>query len=394
MAQTSWGFNGTINELQWARIAPLLGYEYVVETPSALAVAQSGSAKAVTVAAGLVAGKGVATELSSAETLNLNVPTSGGQWSLIVLRRVWASKTTTLIALAADTTTTAEPASVPSSYPSARLSQSGVQDDIPLYWAWCNSANTTVVLVDLRVRPDHLPRRGTAAERDAFWGPLTSLAARDNAARRGITWERSDKNWTEVYRTGPTPGWVARGGLVLVRPTSVSVGSGSAVIEADGSVSFTAASLLAILGAFTSDFDGYLIRFWAYGSVNGQGINLRLTSAGAPQSAQNYYYQGYSQSGTGGVSPFSARPATQFDVARCGVGVSNSSEGEISVIEPARAVKTRARWVAEGSDGTTDHHINAGGNYATNDVHDGFSLIDLGTALLTGYLRIYGYSKA
>lgn len=151
MAQTSWGFDGTINEAQWAQMAGLLGNGYCVADNNSLAVAPVSGARQVTVAAGTAYGDGVVTVLDASETVNLATPTNG-QWYVIALRRVWATNTTSLVAVAGATTTTTTPTFPPSTLPTLSTTV-GVQTDQPIAWAWANSANTTVVVSDLRQLP-------------------------------------------------------------------------------------------------------------------------------------------------------------------------------------------------------------------------------------------------
>lgn len=152
MAQTSVGFAGTVNDAEWAVLSSFLGNQACVSSQASLAVTPVGGARSVSVAAGVAYGDGVQTTLSASETVALTTPTNG-QWYLVVLRRVWATKVSSLVAIAHTTTTTTVPTSAPTTYPAGMLAQPGIQSDQPLAWAWCNSANTTVVTSDLRQQP-------------------------------------------------------------------------------------------------------------------------------------------------------------------------------------------------------------------------------------------------
>lgn len=152
MAQTSVGFAGTVNDAEWAVLSSFLGNQACVSSQASLAVTPVGGARSVSVAAGVAYGDGVQTTLSASETVALTTPTNG-QWYLIVLRRVWATKVSSLVAIPHTTTSTALPTVIPTSYPAAMLAAPGTQADQPLAWAWCNSANTTVITSDLRQQP-------------------------------------------------------------------------------------------------------------------------------------------------------------------------------------------------------------------------------------------------
>lgn len=151
MAWTNWGFDGTINEAQWSQMAGLLGNGYVAAGNGDCLVTAVGGARSVSVAAGTLYGDGVVSVNSAAETVAMTTPVNG-QWYLICLKREWATNTATLRAVAGATTTTTTPTVAPSSFPTINTSP-GVLTDQPIAWAWCNSANTTVVVFDLRLLP-------------------------------------------------------------------------------------------------------------------------------------------------------------------------------------------------------------------------------------------------
>lgn len=151
MAWTSVGFDGTITEIQWAGLSSLLGNGYVAAGNGDCAVTAVGGARQVSVAAGSLYGDGVLSTNSGAETLSLTTPTNG-QWYLVCLRRTWATNSVALVAVAGATTSTSTPTTVPTSYPTINTNV-GVLTDQPIAWAWCNSADLSVVVSDLRKKP-------------------------------------------------------------------------------------------------------------------------------------------------------------------------------------------------------------------------------------------------
>lgn len=151
MAWTNWGFDGTINEAQWSQMAGLLGNGYVAAGNGDCAVTAVPGARSVSVAAGTLYGDGVVSVNSGAETVAMTTPVNG-QWYLICLKREWSTNTASLRAVAGATTTTTTPTVAPTSFPTINTSP-GVLTDQPIAWAWCNSANTTVVIFDLRLLP-------------------------------------------------------------------------------------------------------------------------------------------------------------------------------------------------------------------------------------------------
>lgn len=151
MAWTNWGFDGTINEAQWAQMAGLLGNGYVAAANGDCAVTAVSGARSVSVAAGTLYGDGIVSVNSGAETVAMTTPVNG-QWFVIALRRTWATNTVALVAIAGATTSTTLPTATPTSFPTLNTN-TGVLTDQPIAWAWCNSATTDVVVSDLRQFP-------------------------------------------------------------------------------------------------------------------------------------------------------------------------------------------------------------------------------------------------
>lgn len=235
----------------------------------------------------------------------------------------------------------------------------------------------------------------------SIWVQITSAtfantSARDTAYAKASAQYRVitaraktlDRGYDTAYITD---GWYGVGGLVPIKPTNVS--GTNATIEADGSVKLNATNLVRFNGMFNGDFDRYLIQYSLYGSVVGQTILGRFCIGSSSVTSNDYYFQGVSQSGDAAPGKFSLRPTSYLDIARCGPGQINSCAGSIEIVDPSKAVKSRAAWKSFGSDGSTDHDISASGNLNIMQVHDGFSFFDPGSATLTGFIRVYGYGK-
>lgn len=152
MAISSAGYAGTVNEIQWAAMSRYFGLDYGVKTRADLACTQVAATKTFSIAAGEFYGRGVADVSDSPVTISPAVPASGGRWFLIVARRVWATKTTSLLAVAGATTTVTPPTVPPTVLPGIN-SNPGVIDDQPLFWVWVNASNTTTFIWDLRGLP-------------------------------------------------------------------------------------------------------------------------------------------------------------------------------------------------------------------------------------------------
>tara|TARA_R110000782_G_scaffold72294_3_gene144827 strand:- start:3066 stop:4112 length:1047 start_codon:yes stop_codon:yes gene_type:complete len=200
MAWTNVGYDGTITEIQWAGLAGLLGNGYVAAGDNDCITTAVAAARQVSVAAGSLYGDGVLSTNSAAETLSLTTPVNG-QWYLVALQRDWAANTSVLVAIASATTTTATPTTTPTSFPVLNTN-AGVLTDQPIAWAWCNSANTSVAVYDIRLRAVKSlpPKVANAYERDAkFISPDQGLQVWRNDL--GVT-----ETYYELYNSSTNPG--------------------------------------------------------------------------------------------------------------------------------------------------------------------------------------------
>lgn len=130
MAIVSYGYRGTIDEVQWARMAPhISAARYgVVGEDDCVVSAVPGLDRTLEVAPGRAWGQGVMDELShDPEPLRVQLApvASGSRWDLIALRRSWLSAP-------GQTTVVAIQGSSSKVIPAARESTAGSVDDQPL----------------------------------------------------------------------------------------------------------------------------------------------------------------------------------------------------------------------------------------------------------------------
>jgi len=82
---------------------------------------------------------------------------------------------------------------------------------------------------------------------------------------------------------------MSKNGLILLTPTTVEHTGTSATISANGSVSFTACSVLSLNGVFSADYDNYMLTFRSIGSqANFPAMQLR--ASGVPENSPSNYY--------------------------------------------------------------------------------------------------------
>jgi hypothetical protein len=146
MAITSVGYDGTIGETEWAKLASFIGTPYAVAGTADYATAINVSAdRTVTVSAGTAYGHGVYDVNSAPVNVQCDTIVSGSRWDLICIRRNWvpAGGTTTVIKVNGNASRIV---------PSGRSQTPGVQDDQPIALVQITAGSTLpTAVVDLRV---------------------------------------------------------------------------------------------------------------------------------------------------------------------------------------------------------------------------------------------------
>lgn len=387
MAWTSVGFDGTITEIQWAGLSSLLGNGYVAAGNGDCLVTAVGGARQVSVAAGSLYGDGVLSTNSGAETVALTTPTNG-QWYVVALRRTWATNTAALVAIAGATTTTTTPTAPPTSFPTLNTNV-GVLTDQPIAWAWCNSANTTVVVYDIRLKAVKSlpPVVATSAERDAkFMSPTQGLQV----------W-RDDLGAVETYyglynsSTNPggrdTAGWYTTnrtGSLIPLMPSSVTAVTGSATVNSLGVVSFSGVTSLQLAGVFSSLYQNYKVK-----------INLKTTvdtdhrikwTYGATAYSTGYYGASTESS----FSVTSVQAVQRYNNAGYGfIGYYGSNANHVNLeMTPSN---TNSVYVLSSFGSNIAGSWHGGYQVSTGTYPDGF-LIYPATGTTTGTIEVFGYN--
>jgi hypothetical protein len=200
MALSSIGYDGTVDELGFAQLMMLAGSRYTVRDRAAFNATQIVGSRAINLTPGMVYGTGVRT--TSDATVRVDFPSpaaNAGAWHMVALRRNWETNSQSVVTLTDATFNTGAttPATFPTGTPSGYLNNPGTSDDVPLYWVWVNSANVTVLLIDLRVVAG--AKRGTAAERDAFYGTINTATVAGRTYLQNERWHNSFTGHTEVY---------------------------------------------------------------------------------------------------------------------------------------------------------------------------------------------------
>lgn len=142
MAETSEGWDGTVNEASMARILAAAAPPRIVSGFELEVVAGQ---RRIILSPGESSHGFIRYENDTPRVLDFPAP-AAGQWHLVVQRRDWANNTVTTLALPSATTGTAA-GSVslpPAAWPDGFADQPGVLADFPLYWVWVNVVNNEV----------------------------------------------------------------------------------------------------------------------------------------------------------------------------------------------------------------------------------------------------------
>lgn len=376
MAWTNVGFDGTINEAEWSRLSGLLGNSYVAAGNGDCLVTAVAGARSVSVAAGSLYGDGVLSTNSAPETVAMTTPVNG-QWYVIALRRTWATNTAALVAIAGATTSTTTPTAPPTSFPTLNTNV-GVLTDQPIAWAWCNSANTTVVVYDIRLKAVKSlpPVVANANERDAkFMSPTQGLQV----------W-RDDLGAVETYyglynaSTNPggrdSAGWYSTdraGGLVPIKPSTVTFIGGTGTVSALGKISTTTpCSKITLQGVFSAKYTSYKIvihNIYEPGG-NSASVYFRYANAGT-ENASSYNWNRLGLDGTNNLIYGGVNAAGEMEVTLGGNINGAAVHGLIT--KPFLAARTNATFTGYSGRGS----LYGGSNFSTHDntgSFDGFSI--------------------
>ena len=191
MAISLWGVQGTVNEIQWAKLAQGFSQKYTLVNGNPVTAA----GRTLTITPRLSVGCGVAVENSTNETVVTPTPTTG-QWFLLVLRRVWgASRGASYALVNGPTTSDAAQTVPPSTLPGARNNTPGVMDDEPVAWVHARASTMALNIFQMSARPNGVvfgPWGLWSGEEQGIYRAL-SLSNMVEYRWSGTQWERDDQ---------------------------------------------------------------------------------------------------------------------------------------------------------------------------------------------------------
>lgn len=147
MAIASVGYDGTVDEVQWATMVPRVGTsEYGVSGASDFLVSQAAGTRMINVAAGTAWGRGVMDVSDAAAVIQLDAVSTGSRYDLIALRRSWGPANGGPSEIVVIKGTSAK------QLPAGRMFNPGVIDDQPLALVRVTAGSASIPeIIDLRV---------------------------------------------------------------------------------------------------------------------------------------------------------------------------------------------------------------------------------------------------
>lgn len=196
MAITSVGYDGTVDEAQWASMVSKVGsYEYGVDGAGDFSVTQVAGTRMLSVAGGIAWGRGVMDLSDDTQIIQLEPVSTGSRWDLIALRRTWGPLSggpTELVVIKGTSS---------KQIPSGRQNTPGVVDDQPIALIRVQAGLSGIPeMIDLRV-----------------WGRNGGqLYAKDDLVRSYISAVGTEINidgilWQRIVGSNGTAAWVEHG---------------------------------------------------------------------------------------------------------------------------------------------------------------------------------------
>jgi hypothetical protein len=178
-----------------------------------------------------------------------------------------------------------------------------------------------------------------------------------------------------------------RSGLVPVTPTSVSVGSGTATVDATGTITFNGSTSVQANGVFTSGYRSY-VQVVTFNTTASLEVRQVFASGGTPQTSAAYGWAGIAvNSGTPGY--YSGSGIDWYALGATQAATSHAYTQEIH--NPAvsgnitRTVFSGGLW----NGGWTS--VNFSGAFNSTAAVDGIRIYSTSANTISGQMKIYGY---
>ena len=214
-----------------------------------------------------------------------------------------------------------------------------------------------------------------------------ALTAASVTAAAGMTCYLSSTGNIYTY-TGSN--WVQVSGLAPIVPSvSPTVGSGSATVNADGSIDFSGVSYLQILGVFSASYRNYKILLDVTARSTNSTCSWQLVTSGGSVAATAYDRTVmYNNTATTAATSQALNTTTWlFDVASTALG-----RCDLTLMQPFDTAVTSAFGQITNNTSATSLFVSQGvGYHATAASYTGFR-ITATAGNFTVRIRIYGYN--
>jgi len=180
---------------------------------------------------------------------------------------------------------------------------------------------------------------------------------------------------------------MSKNGLILLTPTSIAYTGTSATISANGSVSFSACTVLSLNGVFSADYDNYMVVMRETATI-AQVFQVRLRASGTDASDSGHTHQ---------LILGSTTVSAQRDAGQTAFRISNTAnvlrQGHIlNFYGPHLAQPTALRSVSVCAiDGAFIFDVAQ--THSVSSSYDGFSLLPNAAGNITGRVAVYGMRK-
>jgi hypothetical protein len=180
------------------------------------------------------------------------------------------------------------------------------------------------------------------------------------------------------------------GGLNLIVPSSVSVGSGTGTVSANGLVTFTGAIGIGINNCFSSLYQNYRMILNITSMPTAASIRARFRTNGTDDAtaAYNWASSYYLTSAS-----FQSTRTTSANEASIGYGLGQDRQQASIEIYSPNLTTTNTAASYSGSHGAGDINWNGSFGHNSTTAFDGINIFTSNGGVITGTIRIYGYNN-
>lgn len=210
----------------------------------------------------------------------------------------------------------------------------------------------------------------------------------------GWVYDSSLPGWRNV-NTDTGIGTLNAMGLKNVVPSSITVSGGSATVNANGTVTFTNVTWVALNNVFTSTYTNYKIDASRIKVGGTCGIDFRFRTSGSDNSTSAYNWAHWIVR-TGGT--YQAYDASAASYGRCAIAVNASTEPTSIVMDvksPALSASTTFTSQSASYDSSPSAFcsLSGAGFFSTSTAFDGVTFFSSSGTPMSGTINIYGYSN-